>query len=214
MSKADSKRPIAVDEDVDDLDGKGTLPHLFLPQRLTSLHTDVLEQFNSAPKLSGATASKPQPGKEKAAAANPAAARKLPESLEDLDLSEDFARELAEGMAALMREIAADAGDKPEENLTGTEHPPSKETLEKEAQFRKAWEDMLVEGMNGALDIEDFGGVGKGKGPAKPGEAAKADVPEDSFQASIKKAMEKLKESDSTLQVRVLASACRRGRGD
>ncbi|KAI0691483.1 Pex19 protein [Cytidiella melzeri] len=136
--------------------------------------------------------------KEKSAPAN--ATRKPPASLEDLDVGEDFARELAEGMAALMREIAAEAGDKPEENITGTKTPASKDELEREANFRKAWENMLVDGMNGALDIDDFGVTGKGKAPAKPGEGSKAEVPEDSFQASIRKAMDKLKESDSSLQ--------------
>ncbi|KAI0083893.1 Pex19 protein, partial [Irpex rosettiformis] len=121
----------------------------------------------------------------------------------DLDINEDFAKELAEGMAALMREIAAEAGDKPDEKISvGPDGKASQEELEREAQFRKAWENMLVEGMNGALDTEDFGVSGKGKAPAKLGEGQKAEVPEDSFQASIKKAMEKLKESDTTLQVR------------
>lgn len=171
-----------------------------------------MDQFHisDSKKPSTTAATKPPPatageGTDKASKAE---ARKLPPNLEDLDISEDFAKELAEGMAALMREIAAESGDKPEENLTGAggaKDKSSQEELEREAQFRKAWEDMLVEGMNGALDTEDFAGLGgaggKGKGPAVPGQEKKAEVPDDSFQASIRKAMEKLKESDATLQV-------------
>lgn len=129
---------------------------------------------------------------------------KLPENLHDLDISEDFARELAEGMASLMREMAADAGGKPEENLTGTDAPSTQDQLEREAALRKAWEDMIVESMNGALDVNDFGPDKKGKAVAKPGEPepAKAEVKGDAFQASIRKAMEKMKASDSALHVR------------
>lgn len=134
-----------------------------------------------------------------------AAPGKLPATLDDLDISNDFARELADGMAALMREIAADSGDKPEENLASTDAPSTEEQLKREAEFRKAWEDMMVEGMNGALDTTDFGVNKKGKAAAKPGEldGAKAEVPDDDFQANIRKAMEKLKQSDSELHVRL-----------
>ena len=166
---------------------------------------DVLSQFPTSSKPPAAP-TKPSPAPASATAATPEKkqkdtktkpdAHKLPSSLEDLDISEDFAKELADGMAALMREIAAEAGEKPEEKLPKA----SQEDLEREAKFRKAWEDMLVEGMNGALDGEDVGGKGK-TAAAKSGEEQKADVPDDGFQASIRKAMEKLKESDSSLQV-------------
>lgn len=138
------------------------------------------------------------------------ASTKLPPGLENLDISGDFAKELADGMAALMREIAAEAGEKPEENLTGTDAPPTQEQLEKEAAFRKVWEEMLVEGMNGALDTNDFGVNKKGKAAAKPGEldGPKVEVNDDSFQASIRKAMDKLKESDTALHVCCLARIC------
>ncbi|KAI0339238.1 Pex19-domain-containing protein [Trametopsis cervina] len=182
MSTAQNKKPATVDEDVDDLD-------------------DVLEQFGTASKTApSATAPSAPAGKDKAAA------RKLPAGLEDLDVGEDFARELAEGMAALMRELAVDVGDKPEDNLTGKDASLEQAELEREAAFRKAWEDMLVEDMNGALNTEDFGATGKGKTPAKPGETAKTDVREDAFQASIKKAMDKLKQSDSALHADSAAS--------
>ena len=176
---------------------------------MTLTHTidiDVLSQFPTSSKPPAAlTKASPAPAPAPATATpekkpkdtkTKPDARKLPSSLEDLDISEDFAKELADGMAALMREIAAEAGDKPEEKLPKA----SQEDLEREAKFRKAWEDMLVEGMNGALDGEDVGGKGK-TAAAKSGEEQKADVPDDGFQASIRKAMEKLKESDSSLQV-------------
>lgn len=176
--------------------------------------SDVLEQFTPSQKPSGSSAAKTSTSRTTSASAteqapaggSAAASKELPASLNDLDVSNDFARELADGMAALMREIAAESGEKPEENLTGTDAPSTEEQLQREAGFRKAWEDMLVEGMNGALDTSDFGVNKKGKAAVKPGEldGAKAEIPDDSFQASIRKAMDKLKQSDSDLHVRVL----------
>jgi len=189
MAKPQSSRQPVVDEDVDDLD-------------------DVLEQFTPTQKPSGSGVAKPAKpatpfaGADKdASGTNSNTSKKLPAGLDNIDISDDFAKELAEGMAALMREIAAESGEKPEENLTGTDTPSKQEQLEREASFRKAWEDMLVESMNGAMDTVDFGQNEKGKVAAQPGEldGPKADVPDDDFQASIRKAMEKLKESDSAL---------------
>lgn len=172
----------------------------------------MLEQFAPATKPVNASATKAAalttapsgPTTNGASGSSAGAEKQLPPGLEDLDINNDFARELAEGMAALMREIAVESGDKPEENLTGTDAPSTQEQLEREAEFRKAWEEMLVEGMNGALDTSDFGVNKKGKAAAKPGEldGPKADVNDDGFQASIRKAMDKLKESDATLHVR------------
>ena len=93
-------------------------------------------------------------------------------NLDDLEIGNEFARELAEGMAALMREIAAEAAKPGDDVPSGAEAGTEEEVRLREAAFRKAWEEMLVEGMNGALDVDDF--AGKGKAPARPGETPKA----------------------------------------
>jgi peroxin-19 len=113
-------------------------------------------------------------------------------AIDDLEIGNDFARELADGMAALMREIAAESAKPADGAAAGASTASTEEERQREAAFRKAWEDMIVEGMNGALDVDDFGGKGKGKAPAKPGETPKADVDEDKFQSTIRKAMDKL----------------------
>ncbi len=165
------------------------------------VYLDVLEQF---------TPTRPKPAvdsKKASTSATPqlpatapktssATSVKPPIGIDDLDIGDDFARELAEGMASLMREIAAESGttsDKGNEK----DAPQSEEDLKREEEFRKAWEAMLVEGLNGQMEADAYGGASEGK--SKEGEAVK----EDEFQASIRKAMEKLKESEANLHVRI-----------
>ena len=98
-------------------------------------------------------------------------------------------------MASLMREIAAESGSGLPE--TAEDGEQTEEEKEREKAFRKAWEDMLVDGMNGALDMKDLGLEGDGVESKDKG----AEVPEDAFQSSIRKAMEKMKESEEKIQV-------------
>lgn len=98
-------------------------------------------------------------------------------------------------MAALMREIAAESGKEGGEGAESTD-----EEKRREAAFRKAWEEMIVEGMNGALDVEDFDKTAKGKAPAKPGEG-KTQVEDDAFQNKLRSAMDQLKVSEDTAKV-------------
>jgi peroxin-19 len=88
----------------------------------------------------------------------------------------DFARELAKGMENLMRELSAeDSTGSPFKDNDGS---PSAES----AQALKAvWEQMLVEGMDGDAGVETSTGGG--------------------FQDTIKQALNKLKESESSFQV-------------
>jgi len=107
-------------------------------------------------------------------------------------IAEDFARELAKGMESLMREMGGeDLADsaKTEEGRKKTE-----EEKEKERLFKAAWEAMLIEGMNGQDGTEDLIGHDEvGKETDRTGG-------KDDFQKTIRQAMEKLKESESTLQ--------------
>ncbi|THH27139.1 hypothetical protein EUX98_g7046 [Antrodiella citrinella] len=186
---AQQKKPAVVEEDVDDLD-------------------DVLDQFSapapSKPPTTG-TPSKPSPATSAPAPSAQPAAAKPKLGLDDLNLSDDFASELAKGMAELMREIASEASPAPEGGASG-------EDKEAEAKFRKAWEDMLI----GEMDSMGAGVPGEGvypgvagtegKGKATAAEAGKREVGDDDFQKSIRKAMEKLKESETNLQAESAAS--------
>ena len=94
-----------------------------------------------------------------------------PASLDDLDISADFARELAEGMANLMREIAAESEAEGLEKGKASE-PTSEAEREREEAFRRAWEAMLVESMNGQVPPESIGremAASKEKGKGKDG---------------------------------------------
>ncbi|KAH9940274.1 Pex19 protein [Amylocystis lapponica] len=164
------KARVDVDDDVDDLD-------------------DVLDQFSpAAPKAQPAPAASSTSTGQK-----PAQTQPDPQGPRDLDLDEDFARELAREMESLMREISGGEGaGKAEAETAGTA-----EEKERERAFKAAWEAMLREDTDSAASK----GKEKDKEQVKDG-ASKDGAPgkKDTFQASIKKAMEKLKESDSSLQ--------------
>ena len=85
-------------------------------------------------------------------------------------------------MEATLRELG---GESAEAGPSSTA-PASEKDKEQEEAFRKAWEKLLVDGMNGE------------------GEAASstASAPEDPFQKNIREAMERLKQSDETINVR------------
>ncbi len=91
-------------------------------------------------------------------------------------------------MEALLRELSLDPG-----MASTSKH-----------ERVSAFEKILIDGMNG-LDIDDENEASGSStqaqmGPAPPPSAA-SPTNEDAFQRSIRQAMEKLKQSDSTLQV-------------
>lgn len=156
-----------------------------------------------------------QPPRSATPGAAGSSAKPLDTSLiaDELDIGSDFARHLQEGMAALMREIAAEAeateaveAGKVADKTSGPVGADAKEaaaSLESDPEFRKIWENMIVNSMNGALDVE-----GLANAPGAAGEAATA-AAEDSFQASVRKAMDKMKVNDEKLQVRALLPVVR-----
>ncbi|KAI0764748.1 Pex19 protein family-domain-containing protein [Fomes fomentarius] len=187
------RKPTVEEEDLDDLD-------------------DVLEQFNAPPKpapkvpaSSSAPSSKGPPSQLPPASSTQAQGQgKTVDPFAGLD--EDFARELTRGMESLFRDIAQGAGlDGIPDLDKGGENVPDEE---REKAFKAAWEAMLVEGMNGSLTAEELVGAGKSNNKNKASEgssapsgsdasaAASAGTGTDSFQENIRKAMEKLKESD------------------
>lgn len=118
-------------------------------------------------------------------------------------------------MKSLMQEIATEAGvDGPSLRPPGEEdggEPLTEEEREQQRRFKAAWEAMLVEGMGGEMDPES---IAKGKASSSSGASAGTGVGADAgagvddFQASIRKAMEKLKESDAHAQVSLGDMSC------
>ncbi|RPD56534.1 Pex19-domain-containing protein [Lentinus tigrinus ALCF2SS1-7] len=194
------RRPTVEDEDLDDLD-------------------DVLEQFNVPPKSAAQplpVSSSSAPTKDTPTSSTQPTASQAQSQAKNADplagIDEDFARELTKGMESLFRDIAQGAGLDDIPDIIKTEEGATDE--EREKAFKAAWEAMLIEGMNGTINPEDFLGgpgaagagadVGKGKASqasssgagAGAGAGATAGAGTDSFQENIKRAMDKLKESD------------------
>ncbi|KAG6910341.1 hypothetical protein DXG01_011409 [Tephrocybe rancida] len=131
-------------------------------------------------------------------------------------LSADFSRELAKGMENLMREISMGApgqGEKGKDKLEkkggdAEGGPMNDEELAK--AFKAAWEQMLVEGMDGMAGndlagLEEFLGSEsqgpnetKGKESKEKGPAPSAT--KNSFQDKIQKSLDKMREGESTLK--------------
>ncbi|KAI0746308.1 Pex19 protein family-domain-containing protein [Daedaleopsis nitida] len=178
------RKTIVEDEDLDDLD-------------------DVLEQFNAKPAVQPAPPLSSKPQQPTSAVASSSSASSQPSQsqakgadqfgLEGLD--DDFARELTKGMESLFRDIAQGAGldDIPALGESGENATDE----EREKAFKAAWEAMLVEGMNGTLNADDLVGAGKGKASEQKASSAGPDAGAGGdFQENIKRAMDKLKESD------------------
>ncbi|KAI0777428.1 Pex19-domain-containing protein [Trametes elegans] len=170
------------EEDLDDLD-------------------DVLEQFKAPPKPAAQAApsssftTRTPPIQTVPAPTTQSASQKTLEQLGLEDLDDDFARELTKGMESLFRDIAQGAGLEDIPDLAKAEEGATDE--ERSKAFKAAWEAMLVDGMNGAVSAEDIakkGKVAELEAAAPGGPAASDSTP--SFQENIKRAMEKLKESD------------------
>lgn len=185
MSQAQKPRTPIVEDDVDDLD-------------------DLLEQFTPAPQVPK-PANQPPSSSSSTQDKSKEPAKPPPGFSDQLDLEDDFAQELAKNMAELMRNIAAESTPHAAEPSSGETEDAEKE---RERAFRQAWENMLIEGMNGNLDPENATATSSTgtKGKDTGGGDVNVDL-EDSFQASIKKAMEKLKESDTNLQAESLSAS-------
>jgi peroxin-19 len=92
-----------------------------------------------------------------------------------------------------MREIAGEAaGSSGDKDVTEEE---------RNRAFKAAWEAMLVDGMDGNLADGGLEGIGEALGMSEKKEERPG-----GFQDKIKQAMDKLKESESKAQVRLLAA--------
>jgi len=132
---------------------------------------DILDEFTpqEAPKPA------PVPSTSTSTAAK--ASISAPPAVAD-DFNAEFADEFAKQMEAALREMGGDLGGVPSSSDGSAGEDGQNEAL------RKAWEKILVDGMNG---------VGEDQSAAESG-------PEDPFQKNIREAMERLKKSDETLQ--------------
>lgn len=104
-----------------------------------------------------------------------------------------------------MKEIGGSAGFGAAENAGKT---PTADEKEAERMFRAAWEAMLIEGMGGeggqlAEGMGELLGQSgiKGKTVESSGKEAGNAEEKDDFQKTIRQAMDKLKDSESTLKV-------------
>ena len=102
-------------------------------------------------------------------------------------LTAEFAKELAKGMESLMNELTGEADGK------GVGDDGDTDAERQSKMLKAAWEAMLVEGMNGA---------GDGSGEDIGGELFEGSKDAAGFQDRLKQAMNKMKEGESTLQVR------------
>jgi peroxin-19 len=146
----------------------------------------VLEQFN-APSTS---------------TSKPATQSKQKEpSVKDEEIDEeDFAKQFAAEMEAFMKGLV-DPGSKP------SAEPVDPEAAKQAEALRKAWEQLLVEDLEGEEEdaLMATPAVASGSKP-KPKSTESSKEPtskvEDEFQNAVKQAMEKLKESDDSSKVR------------
>lgn len=187
-----------------------------LPQGcvLSEGSTDVLEQFQpkgSAPKQPAAAAT--SSGATPNLTASSSATNTQASSLESLGMDEDFMRELTQGMESLMREMVGGADAKSEtpdapgsSAKAGPQSPQTDEEKQRLDGLHAAWEKLLVESMNGALNMEDKaeGAAGAAGASSTESSGSRPAPAQDSFEASIRKAMEKLKESETNLKVCVM----------
>jgi peroxin-19 len=126
-------------------------------------------------------------------------------------LNDAFAAELAAGMEEMLKTLNESAN--PLVPTTSERLNDNHQLSEEEKQFRKLWEQMLVDGMNGKEDSEagqrldamlrDAFKVPEAKqSPTTNPSGSKSAVPiDDSFQRAIHQAMDKIKSSDETLNV-------------
>ena len=103
------------------------------------------------------------------------------------ELPDELAKQLAEGMESFMRRLA--------------EEHPDQAPDEGERKFQEAWEKMLIDGMNNMGSDGLLGPDSTDKSSEPADSTSKKSL--DDFQASVLQAMEKLKDSDSTLHVRL-----------
>lgn len=209
------------DDDLDDLDG--TINQIRPKLVEAHCYTDVLAQFTPAsrenqPQSPGEALVSPPPPPPTATTTTtfsrprtntrvdappisvPGSGRGL-ETAHELDedgLSETFSRELQKGMESLMRELGSASLSESAEGENRPEGELGK--AETERMFKAAWEAMLVEGMDGTVQSTSNDTKEPSSAPMT-GTEPDGGGPSNTFQDQIRQAMDKLRESESNLQV-------------
>uniref|UniRef100_D8QJR5 Pex19-domain-containing protein n=1 Tax=Schizophyllum commune (strain H4-8 / FGSC 9210) TaxID=578458 RepID=D8QJR5_SCHCM len=191
-----SKHKIDTDEDLDDLDGAyyaQTSPPVPGPPPPT-VERPAFQRQRTNTRVDTPPVSVPGSGNFPGLDAT---------AEEDEDaLTAEFTKELARGMESLMKELGDDAVKEHAE--AGKDMTPE----EQERIFKAAWEAMLVEGKGaGGEDLEVLqellaktGGQGKeGKRPEGAGASSSSAPTASDFQAKIRQATQKLRESESNM---------------
>ncbi|KIJ56319.1 hypothetical protein M422DRAFT_57684 [Sphaerobolus stellatus SS14] len=152
------------EEDLDDLD-------------------DVLEEFNAPPPRPSAPAPTAQTASNASVSTTPVSRLESSTSanLSDDAISEDFARQFAKEMEAMLLG-GADSSE--------TSRPAETEEAKK---FREAWEKMLIDELEADPNQQQKDTPGKDKQKEEP-------VGDDTFQKAILQAMEKMQTSDEALK--------------
>ncbi|TRM59789.1 Pex19 protein family-domain-containing protein [Schizophyllum amplum] len=109
-------------------------------------------------------------------------------------LTAEFAKELSKGMESLMKELGEEAV---KERASAGKEISSEE---QDRIFKAAWEAMLVDGMNGqGEDLEALGDI-LGEAGVQPKDAQRPEpAASNDFQAKIRQATQKLRESESNM---------------
>jgi hypothetical protein len=192
------KHPVCVDDDsdVDDLDGADfdyctTRPLVtHRPMHTGVDSTDVLDDFTPNPPAKPAsqttstnkTATGPSPP--------PGASARPPDGENTETTDTDFTEELARQMEAMLRDLSIPEDPSSTADKPGTSNTNAGDDKTREA-FRAAWEEMLVKSMDEAISgVSDHG--------PKPNAAGDS---EDAFQKGLREATERLRKSDTELQV-------------
>lgn len=177
-----SSKHITDEDDLDDLDGMPYISTLQDNPRLIICTKDIVDQF----EVSSSKRPDSSETSDKPTASNNTQSVKGSSPPPD-SLPEDLAKQLAEGIDALLRDFNGGASGSSEDR-----------------KRQEDWEKMLIDGLNGTDDA-DFLGLGGSKQKSQTNLSASSgsqQQPTGDFQANVLQALEKLKDSDSTLLVR------------
>lgn len=164
---------------------------------------DILDEFNapSQPATNAKVSNEAGQASSSSIQPNPnvdpvsggdGATAKGEEETED-QLNERFARELAEGMEALMKGVNPESLPAADQSQTEAEGLPNEEEMMR--QFEQMMADM---GFGGAAPPGNSTASASGSGPTASGSKQGPAVPPANFQDAIKSTMSRLRESDQT----------------
>ncbi|PWN38053.1 Pex19-domain-containing protein [Meira miltonrushii] len=166
---------------------------------------DILDEFNEPAKVAPTTKTE-KPSSEPVASTSNTQSTKAATATEDGEeetedqLNERFARELAEGMEALMKGVTPDGLPAHGLNPAAGQGEGEVEGLPNEEEMMRQFEQMMADmgfGGGGAPGAASGPGA-SGSGPTASGSKQAPAAPPANFQDAIKSTMSRLRESDQT----------------